>query len=75
MVHRFTFFRKIDLAVVYGCGCRIKPSDELVILVNKRVEFVPELRFLSFLHPGSVKASPGLCLITPGRVGRCMTGI
>ena len=74
-VHRFTLLREIDLAVVHRCGWRIEPTDELVFLIDDRVKLESEFRFRTFLTPGSVLASPGLCFISPRLVCRSMARI
>ena len=74
-VDRFSFLRKIDLAVVEGGRCRFDPSDELMVCIHENVYLVAEIRFRALLCPGTIAASPRFRLVSPRGIGTRMTGI
>jgi hypothetical protein len=74
-IDRFAVPGEIDPAVMERRGGGLDPANELVVLVHEDMEFVAELGLRALLCPGAVTAAPRLCLVSPGRVGRGVSGI
>ena len=74
-VDRFSRFREVNTTVMQRRGRCCHPSDQLPLLVDEGVKFIPELTLFPFLRPGAVPAPPGPCLIAAGRISGRMTGI
>ncbi len=74
-IDRLAFPGEIDPAVVERRGGGLDPADQLTVLVEQDVEFVPEPGLRALPGPGTVAASPRPCLVTPGSVGRGVTRI